>query len=448
MRGKRITRRKALKSAAGAAAFMIVQPHVLGGPGRKPPSEKLNIAGIGIGGMGRANLRELEDENIVALCDVDQLYGGAVFGSYPQAKTYTDYRVMLEKQKDIEAVLIATPDHTHAVITLAAMRAGKHVYCQKPLTHTVHEAREVARVAKETGVITQMGIQGHSTEAVRLIREWIADGAIGDVTEVDAWCVDSYYPWGHEVWSPASPQRPTETPAVPSTLDWDLWIGPAPMRPFHSVYLPMKWRAWLDFGSGWMGDRGAHTLDPVAWALDLGAPTTIEATQIGQTEEVHCIACVVTYRFPARGKQPPVKVTWYDGLCAPRPPELEMGRKMGDSMGGAVFRGTKGVLMCGTYGGSPRLLPESRMREYKRPAPTLPRIPVSHEQNWAQSCKSRQPASAPFDYSGPLTEICQLGNIAKRVPGTLEWDAANMKITNSPEADALVRPPYREGWKL
>jgi predicted dehydrogenase len=446
-----ITRRSflgaAATTAAAATAFTIAPAGIFVRPGRQPPSSKLNIAGIGFGGMGQGNLAALETENIVALCDVDEEYAGPVFQKYPSARKWRDYREMLEQQKDIDAVVIATPDHTHAVITLAALQAGKHVYCQKPLTHNIAEARAVAAAAKTSGLTTQMGIQGHSGDGARLICEWIADGAIGEVREVDAWCDDSYYPWGTKPWCAPGPERPTETPAVPPTLDWDLWIGPAPLRPYHRAYHPMSWRCWLDFGCGWTADRGAHTLDPVVWALDLGAPTAIEASALGQTDEVHCIAAVVRYSFPARGTRPPVQVTWYEGVRPPRPPELEPDRMMGDG-GGALFKGSKGLLLCGTYGNSPRLIPESAMQAYKRPEPTLPRVPDSHEQDWVRACKAGKPANADFGYGALVTEICHLGNIAKRFPQRLLWDAAAQKFTNVPEANAFVGREYRAGWKL
>lgn len=448
MRRKRVTRRDFVRSSAAVAAFSIVPAHVLGRGGQAPPSGKLNIAGIGIGGMGAVNLANLESENIVALCDVDHGYAARVFEKYPAAKKYTDYREMLEKQKDIDAVLIATPDHTHAVIAMAAIRAGKHIYCQKPLTHDIFEARRLTEAARSAKIVTQMGIQGRSSEGVRLIREWIEDGAIGEVREVDAWCSDSYYPWGHAGWSPSSPIRPTDTPAVPAGLNWDLWIGPAPLRPYHSLYHPVRWRAWMDFGSGWMCDRGTHTFDPIVWALQLGPPTSIEATALGQTAETHCVAAVVTYQFPARGALPPVKLTWYDGMRAPRPEELEAGRTMGDSEGGVVFKGSKGKLVCGTYGNSPRLIPEERMKAYKRPEPKYPRVPDSHEMDWVRACKSGDQAGANFDYSGPLTETVLLGNIAKRIDSRIVWDAANLRITSPEAANQHVRATYREGWTL
>jgi len=424
MSKQHISRRRFLAATATTAAVTIVPSHVLGGPRNTPPSEKLNIAGIGVGGMGKSNLRQLESENIVALCDVDHNYAAGTFKRYPKAKVYTDFRKMLDKQKDIDAVVIATPDHTHAVISMEAMRRGKHVYCQKPLTHDVYESRMLAKTAKETGVATQMGIQGHSDEGGRLICEWIEDGAIGEVREVDAWCSLSYYPFGHAGWSSKWSRRPKETPPVPSTLDWDLWLGPAPERPYHPAYHPAVWRCWWDFGCGMMGDRGAHTLDPVFWALKLGHPTSVEATSLDLNPDTHPVSSIVTYRFGARGDLPPVKLTWYDG------------------------KGSKGKLMAGVYGEGARLIPESRMKEYKQPPKTIPRVKGSHEQDWVRACKDGQPAGADFEYSGLLTEVCLLGNVARRVDARIEWDADNMKVTNLPEANKYVRTQYREGWSL
>jgi len=435
-------------AAAGAAAVAAIVPrHVLGGPRNIPPSEKMNVAGIGIGGMGAANLRNLQTENIVALCDVDERYAGGTFARYPDAKRYVDYREMLDREKDIDGVVIATPDHTHAVISMAAIRAGKHVYCQKPLTHDVYEARMLAQAAKEAKVATQMGIQGHSGEGARLICEWVWAGLIGEVREVDAWCSLTYYPWGHASWSSQWGERPKETPEVPEGLNWDLWIGPAPMRPYHRAYHPRTWRCWWDFGSGMMGDRGAHTFDPVFWALKLGAPESIDATTCGNTPEVHPLSAIVTYRFPARGDMPPVKLIWYEGTRPPRPLDLEDGRQM-PAEGGALIKGTEGTIMCGVYGNSPRIIPESKMQAAKLPEKTLPRVGGGHEQDWARACKSGEPAGADFSYSGPLAEVCCLGNVAQRVDARIEWDAEKMQVTNLAEANKYVRGEYREGWKL
>ena len=269
-----VSRRQfAATSALAALSAAIVPSRVLGADA---PSNKLNIAAVGVGGMGASNLKACEGENIVALCDVDSAYAAKTIGLYPQARLYRDYRVMLEKEKGIDAVVIATPDHTHAVITMAVMQAGKHVFCQKPLAHTVVEARRITEAARRYKVQTQMGNQGHSYESMRLLREWLDDGAIGNVTEVHAW---TDRPVGGDPWSDfAVHARPTDTPPVPETLDWDLWLGPVPFRPYHPDYHPMKWRAWLDFGTGALGDMGCHILDPAFWALELGAPTTVEAT--------------------------------------------------------------------------------------------------------------------------------------------------------------------------
>ena len=448
---KSISRRNFIKTAAvGAAAFSIVPRHVLGGNGQTPPSGKLNIAGIGVGGMGHGDLQNFRGENIVALCDVDHNYAAAAFRDCPQAKRYTDYREMLDKQKDIDAVFIATPDHTHAVIAAAAMRAGKHVYCQKPLTHTVAEARKLAEIARETKVCTQMGIQRHADEGIRLAREWIEAGAIGEVREVVAWSTLTYHPAGHVWWSPKLLRHPKDTPAVPAGLNWDVWIGPAPMRPYHPVYHPKTWRAWWDFGSGMMGDRGVHTLDSVVWSLKLGAPESIEATNFDSNPDTHPLASIVTFRFAARAGLPPVKVTWYEGMRPPRPPELEDGRAFGDAEGGILFQGAKGSIMSDLYCQSPRLIPEIKMKEFwpNRPPKTLPRVAGGHYAEWVRACKGDRQTGANFQYGAHLTEICQLGNVAKRVEGRILWDAAAMRVTNNEAANQYVSKTFRSGWAL
>jgi predicted dehydrogenase len=440
--------KKTAALAAAAGTISIVPRHVLGGPRQIPPSEKMNVAGVGIGGMGGANLQNLQGENIVALCDVDpENYAAHTIKRYPKAKVYVDFREMLDKQKDIDGVVVGTPDHTHAAISMAAIRAGKHVYCQKPLTHDVYEARMLAQAAKEAKVATQMGIQGHSMEGIRLVCEWIWAGLIGEVREVDAWCSLTYYPWGHAGWSSSWSDRPKETPPLPAGMNWDLWIGPAAMRPYHRAYHPATWRCFWDFGCGMMGDRGAHTLDPVFMAMKLGAPTTIEATSCGNTPEVHPLSAIVTFKFPARGDLPPLKLTWYEGTRPPRPDDLEDGRQV-PGEGGVFFKGSKGTIMAGVYGESPRIIPEAKMQAAKRPERTLPRVQGSHEQDWVRACKTGQPAGADFTYSGPLTEVCLLGNIAKRVDARITWDAENLKVTNLPEANRYVRTERRKGWEL
>jgi len=453
---KNVSRRGFIKGAAAATAFTIVPRHVLG-QGQTAPSDKLNIAGVGVGGMGKNNIEHCNTENIVALCDVDQKYAAPVFAKYPGAKTFVDYRVMLEKQKDIDAVIIATPDHDHAVIAMAAMQLGKHVYVQKPMTHSVYEARMLTEAARKYNVVTQMGNQGHSGEGTRLICEWIWSGAIGDIREVHAWTNRPVWPQGVEV------DRPQETPPVPEGLNWDLWLGPAQYRPYHPTYIPESWRAWWDFGTGSLGDLGCHVLDPAFWALNLKYPEVVEgniSTYWGgfwkYTEpknEQYPRSTIVRFKFPAREDKPPVHLTWWDGgLMPPRPEELEEGRKMGDDDGGLLFIGDKGKLMTGCYGKGPRLIPETKMKEFERPAPSIERIPEGisgHEQDWVRACKGGEPASSNFDYSGPLTEMVVMGNLAVRFPGRrLLWDGPNMKVTNDEEANAYVNPPYREGWSL
>lgn len=448
------TRRQVIQRSVAVglapALFHIVPRHVMGGPNDTPPSEKLNVAGIGVGGMGFNNLRNMSSANIVAICDVDLNYAGKAIRKFPQARTWKDYRVMLEKQKDIEAVLIATPDHTHAVISAAAMRAGKHVYCQKPLTHDVYEARVLAQLAKQTGVTTQMGTQYTSSEGIRMVCEWIWSGAIGKVREVDAWCTLKYTPFGHAYWSTLMGERPTEKPPVPEGLDWDTWIGPAPYRPYHKTYHPQRWRAWWDFGNGMMGDRGAHTLDSAFWALELDAPSRIELVRTeGGNKEIHPDVAHVKFHFDARGDMPPVVVNWYEGMAPPnRPAELPKERRLGDPGGGAIFKGENGIIMHGVYPDGPRIWPEARLKEVGKPPRKLERVNMSHEEHWVRCSMAGKKASSDFSYSGPLTEFALLGNVAIRLGGTIKWDAKNLKATGHPEADRWIRRPYRDGWSL
>ncbi len=448
LKTKKLSRREFLSTTALAATFTIVPRHVIGGADYTPPSDKLNIAAVGIGGMGASDLKNVEEEDLIALCDVDEEYAAKTFKEYPKANRYRDFRKMFEKQKDIDAVIVATPDHTHAVVTMAAIQEGKHVYCQKPLTHNIYEARKLTEAARDSKIVTQMGIQGHSGEGIRLICEWIWDGAIGQVHEVDAWSSLTYYPWGHTWWSTTHSSPPQDTVAVPATLDWELWLGPAPYRPYHPCYHPGKWRAWWDFGCGMLGDRGCHTLDPVFWALKLGPPISVEASRTDYNEHTHPVASLVTYHFPAREDMPPLKLTWYDGLQPPRPEELEDGRRIGDIEGGVLFKGDKGILTCGVYGDSPQLIPFPKMKEYERPEKCIPRVDGTHEQDWIRAIKEGRQAGANFDYSGPLTEAILLGNIAKRFNDKLYWDAENLKITNNDEANAFVSREYRNGWSL
>jgi predicted dehydrogenase len=456
-------RRSFLKSTtASIGLFSIVPSYVLGQNGKTPPSGKLNIAAIGVGGIGKSNLKVIckplsqrqedgawpdpDSQNIVALCDVDWEYAKETFDEFPEAKRYKDYRVMLEEMGDkIDAVLIATPDHTHACIAMEAMRHGKHVYVQKPLTHSVYEARILTKAARKYGVITQMGNQGHSAEGVRLICEWIWDGAIGNVHEVHAWT-------NRPVWPQGLP-RPEETPPVPKTLDWDLWLGPAPQRPYHPAYHPWDWRAWVDFGTGALGDMACHVMDPVFWALKLKYPVSVQgsyATNIGEkwnkldVSESYPIGSTIHFEYPSRKSMPAVKVHWYDGGLMPeRPEELEDSRRMGDSGGGVIFVGDKGKLMCGCYGARPELIPYSKMKAYQKPKKTIPRVETDHEMDWVNAIKEGRQPSSNFDYAGPFTEMVLMGNLCLFEPG-----GDNMQVTNIPELNKYVNPPYRDGWYL
>jgi predicted dehydrogenase len=453
-----VPRRSFLASAAAATtAFTIVPRHVLGGQATPAPSDKLNIAAVGVGGMGKNNVGKCDTENIVALCDVDFELADPVFKKYPGARTYKDFRVMLDEQKDIDAVIVATPDHSHAVIAMAAMERKKHVYVQKPLTHSVAEARLLTETARKYGVATQMGNQGHSGEGIRLLCEWVWDGAIGPIRETHAWTNRPVWPSGIEV------DRPKETPPVPPGLDWDLWIGPASPRPYNPTYHPAKWRAWWEFGTGSLGDMGCHIVDPLFWALKLKYPISVEANiskywqaffeETKPKNEMFPRSTIVRFRFPARDKMPAVDLTWWDGGLMPaRPAGLEPGRRMGDDDGGILLVGEKGSIMAGCYGESPRIIPESLMKKYKRPRRTLERIPDGpdgHEQDWIRACKGGKPASSSFEYSGPLSETILMGNLAVRFPDRqLLWNGEAMEVTNDKDANAYVRREYREGWRL
>jgi predicted dehydrogenase len=447
----KINRRKFLQTTAVGSSFFFVPRHVLGGSGQQAPSDKLNIAGIGVGGMGASNLRQCEKENIVALCDVDSKYAAKTFKRYPKAKIYKDYRVMFDKQNDFDAVVIATPDHAHAVITMEAMKRGKHVYCQKPLTHTVYEARKIKEAARKYKVQTQMGNQGHSSNQMRQLREWIQDGAIGTVRHVYAW---TDRPVGGAPWSDfAIKARSKDTPAVPESLDWDLWLGPVPYRPYHPDYHPLKWRAWLDFGTGALGDMGCHIIDPAFWALDLGAPENVQATSTHWKPEVASEtfprASIVRFQFPATDKRPAVKLTWSDGrLLPPIPEQLEPGRRIPGS--GAFIVGDKGCIMHGSHGADGlRIIPETAMKAYKLPPQTLPRVNNTHEGDWIRACKDGKPASSTFEYGGALTEMVLLGMVAIRAKNQiLKWDAQNLRFTNNEKANKLLHIDYRQGWSL
>jgi predicted dehydrogenase len=428
--------------------FTIVPAHAISGLGHIAPSDKLNVAGIGIGGMGRVDLEDVaKTENIVALCDVDWNKSvEKVFATYPKAKKYKDYRDMLDSRKKIDAVIVATPDHNHAHISMEAIRRGKHVYTEKPLTHTVYEARMLTEAAQKYKVATQMGNQGQASDATRRLQEMIWDGVIGPIHEVHVWTdrankglSDTYWPQGV--------QRPLDTPPVPKTLDWDLFIGPAPMRPYHPSYHPFKWRGWLDFGTGALGDIGCHSFDLVFRALKLKYPTHIQAVSTLVNDETYPLGSMVTYDFAARGEMPPLRLRWYDGGL--RPPRIEgMDSSVEMGPGGVLYMGAKGQIL------GDRILPDSLNDSYKAPEPYLISSP-GHRQEWILACKGGEPAGSNYDWAGPLTETVLLGNIALRPElreklsfQSLAFDPEKLSFPNMPEADQFIHREYRAGWKL
>jgi len=441
-----MNRRQFLAKSAGVAAFSVLPSSVLGLRGATSPNAKLNLAAIGIGGQGGGDLGNLASENVVALCDVDAQRGGASFKKFPGAKQFHDFRRMFDAmEKEIDAVLVATPDHMHSVAAMHAIKRGKHVYCEKPLAHSIFEVRELVRAAREHKVITQLGNQGHSFDSIRVFREWIEDGVIGNVREVHAMCGSVYSQIDRlEAVKGGEP--------VPETLDWDLWLGPAKFRPYHSAYLPGKWRAWTAFGTGVIGDWTCHIVDPVFWTLDLGAPTTIEAETGDYDPEKHGEtfprASTVTYEFAARGGRPAVKLVWHDGASKPAQPEEMKGDEKLPSIGALVI-GDKGKIVYGSHGaGRPHVLSDTVMETLPKQTTRYAKSP-GHHKEWIESCKSGKPAGSNFNYGGPLTEIALLGAIAIRCKGEkLKWDPAAMKFTNSARANSFLKPTFREGWTL
>jgi len=466
--GSGLTRRQFLgRTAAAVAALSVVPRHVLGGPRFVAPSDKINVAIVGCGGQGRTNMEALfgqADVQITAVADpveltnLEAFYFGGTAGRLPvkaqiekhySAKTpnfkvadYEDFRVMLEKEKAIDAVLCATPDHLHAVVCVRALRQGKHVYCEKPLVHNVWEARQVAQVTKETGLATQLGNQGHSGDGIRQTCEWIWDGAIGDVREVHAWTNASRWNKKHTGGRP-----PAED--IPKGVNWDLWLGPREPRPYSSIYSPVSWRDFWDFGTAPIGDFFCHNFDPAFWALDLREPLSIEAHAAGGVDSyIAPVGGLYTYQFGPRQQMPAVKFVWYEGGLMPaRPDGLENDDQLGAGGNGILFIGDKGMLTCPGWAGNPRLLPGSKNDTYKRPAKTLPRS-KGHHRDWLDACKGGKPASGNFEYGAGLTEIGLLGLVALRVGKKLYWDAKAMKATNAPEADKYLKETYRPGWEV
>ena len=462
-------RRFMTATASTVAAATILPRHVLGGPGFVAPSDKVNVGLIGAGGQGRTNTRSLmqeEDCQVIALADpceewdLSPYYYKGMAGSGPvqkeieekykektpnyECKVYEDFRKMLDKEKDIDAVLIATPDHLHAYVSILAMKAGKHVYCEKPLTRDIAEGRLVAKVARETGVATQMGNHGRSSEGHRLTAEWLWDGAIGQVREVHAWGSAGAFASGKG--------RPEGTPDVPDELDWDLWLGPAEWRPYHPAYAPFNWRGWWAFGGGGLPDVGPHHIDPAFNALELDNPLTVEATAPGVDEEVCSTGVLATYRFGPRKNMGPLTLYWYDGgLRPPTPAGVDPDdpvQRLGEGGNGILFIGEKGMITAAGWSGMPRLLPLDLHRDYKRPEKTLARV-EGHHADWIQACKGGTPACSNFDYASRLNELILLGSVALRTKKLLKWDRENMKATNAPEADQYLKgAPYRKGWEL
>lgn len=427
----RPTRRQFLRTtaAAGAAAS-------LGGfwtfptkAARRLANDKLNIAMIGTANQAQFSIQNVRQENIAAICDVDELLLGRCGEEFPKAQKFIDFRKLLDTAS-VDAVCVCTPDHIHAPATVMALKHGKHVYCEKPLTHTIHEARAVQQAAAEAKTATQIGTQIHAGDNYRRVVEIIQSGAIGKVTEVDVWVGKE---WG-------GGDRPTDRPPVPKNLHWDLWLGPAPERPYHPTYVPFHWRKWWDFGGGTLADMGCHYIDLVFWALELHAPTACEAAGIPPHPETACPGLKVVWQFPARGERPPVTMTWRDGTQTPR--EVHGHAIQGD---GIMFVGDKGMMFANydMY----KLYPEDKFQDFTPPPKSIP-ASIGHHLEWITACKTGSPTTCHFSYSGPLTETVLLGNVAYRSGQKLEWDSENMRIPNAPDAEKFLQREYRSGWTL
>jgi predicted dehydrogenase len=474
-----LSRRNFIKNASvAAAAFTIVPRFVLGGKGYRAPSDMLQVAGIGAGGKGESDIAAFAKSgkaNIAFLCDVDERRAAKSVAAFPKAKVYKDYREMLDKEhKNIDAVSVSTPDHNHAVQAMAAMQLKKHVYVQKPLTHDIFEARALTEAAKKYQVVTQMGNQGASGDGVRQLMEWYNAGTIGDVHTVYCWTNRPVWPQGVE-W-------PAQKAAVPKELDWDLWLGTAPAKDYVEKLVPFNWRGWWDYGTGALGDMGCHIIEPPFRVLGLNYPTDVTASvgsvyvdefKRGYFPESGPPSSHIILTFPARGNKSAVKMHWMDGGIQPeRPEELGPNEMMGDGGNGVIFIGTKGKMMCATYGANPQLLPTSKTAQANVPQ-TIKRVPggaEGHYAQWVEACLAgygKMEVSSPFEIAGPLTETVLMGNLAIRshdirtpkkdnaaqfdYPGRnikLLWDGANMKITNFEGANQFVKREYRSGWKL
>jgi predicted dehydrogenase len=436
MNTQRLPRRLFLQRTAVAAAALsfpfVSARNVLGA------NERLNIGCIGAGGKGEVDVAGCDSENIMALCDVDERNAAKTFQKYSSAKRYRDFRVMFDKEKNIDAVTVSTPDHTHFPAAMWAMRLKKHVYCQKPLTHTVEEARKLTEAARKYNVATQMGNQGHSDRWLRRNVELVQAGVIGQVREAHCWTDRPIWPQGVN--------RPTETPPVPETLDWDAWLGVAPKRPYSPAYVPFKWRGFWDFGTGALGDMGCHVYDMPFWALNLAAPTSVVAEEEGLTKESPPKWSIITYEFPQRGKLVPAKFVWYDGGKKPGA-DLVKGKKLPTN--GVILVGDKDTLYVPSYWGKGEFLSGAKYEDFSSVAETLPKkdnFDRCHYEEWIAACKGGPKAYSNFDNSGPLTEMVLLGNVALRAGKTIEWNAKKLKITNDKSANQFLTKEYRKGW--
>ena len=440
MKKNAISRRAFLGGSAAALGLLVVPRHVIGGEGQAPPSDKINVAGIGCGGKGSSDVDGMGSENIVALCDVDLNRGAGIFKKFPKAKVFQDYRVMLqEMEKQIDAVTVSTADHSHAPASMMAIKMGKHCFTQKPLAHSVHEARALGEAARKHKVATVMGIQGHCGEHQRILCEWVWGGVLGPVREVHIWTDRP----GH--WWKQGLERPKDTPPVPKSLDWNLWLGPAPERPYHPVYHPVAWRGWWDFGTGALGDIACHAFDGVFWALKMGQAKSfeVEAVHSGHNGETYPLWSIITYRIAARADMPELKLVWYDGgKMAERPKELEPERKLNDN--GQILVGDKATLFDG------RIIPDTKMKEMQAALPpkTLPRSPGIYEE-YKRAIRGGEPCGANFpDFAGPLSELVLAGNLAVRLGKKIVFDWPALKCTEPAEANQFLHREYRKGWTL
>jgi predicted dehydrogenase len=456
-----LPRRTFLKSASAASTLAF--PAVLRAQptGTPSPGKRLNVAIIGAGGRGGAAVQAMKDENIVAICDVDERRCNASLKGFAEkfpeesarhtgAARFDDYRKMFDKMAgQIDAVTISTPDHMHFPAAMTAMALGKHVYVEKPLSHTVWESRQLAARAKEKKVVTQMGNQGHADEGCRILKEWVEAGVLGEVREIVSWTNRPFFPpWREPLGSFKRPDHAKGAPAVPPGVNWDAWLGVAAARAYDPAYMPWKWRGWWDFGTGAFGDVACHIMDGAYWALNLGAPTAVEAMATQATDVASPLASIVTNYFPARGKLPPVKYTWSDGgLIPPLPRELEFGRDLNPEAGTLLF-GSKATVLCSFYYETVRIIPEVKMQEIAPtlPAKTIPRVKGGPFAEWLAGIKGGPTPGSNFEYSGPFTEAVLLANVAIRSRRRIEWDAAAMKVTNVPDANQFITKEYRPGW--